>query len=119
MDRQVTRPLIRALGLATLVATLPGVAMAHKLTVFASIDCEVVIVEAKFSNGRAAQKGEVRLFDGENELLTTLQLAEDGTARVPLAEVDSPNGLLIEVDTGGHDNYWILTPEDFSRKCGS
>lgn len=111
--------MIRAFALASAVAVVPISAAAHGLIVFASVDCEAVIVEAKFSNGRVAQKGDVRVLDAENTLLTTLSLQEDGTASVPLSSVDHSGGLLIEVDTGGHDNYWIVTPEDISRKCGS
>jgi len=111
--------MIRALGLAAVVAVAPVAAVAHKLVVFASVDCEVVLVEAKFSNGRVAQTGDVRVLDGENTVLSELALAEDGTARVPLDSVDHSGGLVIEVDTGGQDNYWILTPEDIARKCGS
>ncbi|MEL6677907.1 MAG: hypothetical protein AAFQ51_04305 [Pseudomonadota bacterium] len=111
--------MIRAAGLATLIATVPVGAVAHSLSVFASVDCEVVRVEAKFSNGRVAQKGEVRVLDGENAVLTTRSLATDGTALVPLDSVDHSGGLVIEVDTGSHDNYWIVTPEDIARNCGS
>ncbi len=111
--------MIRTLGLATLLAAAPIAAAAHKLVVFASVDCEAVLVEAKFSNGRVAQQGEVRVLDGENALLTTIELGEDGTANVPLNSVDHSGGLVIEVDTGSHDNYWIVTPEDIARKCGS
>lgn len=94
-------------------------AAAHGLIVFASVDCTAVTVEAKFSNGRVAQQGDVRVLDGQNNLLTTLPLETDGTVQVPLDSVNHSEGLLIEVDTGGHDNYWILTPEDIARKCGS
>ncbi|MEL6959951.1 MAG: hypothetical protein AAGL89_13465 [Pseudomonadota bacterium] len=111
--------MIRLAALAIGVAVAPIGAAAHQLVVFASSDCEAVTVEAKFSNGKAAQQGEVRVLDGDNTLLQTLELAEDGTARVLLDEVDHSGGLLIEVDTGGHDNYWIVTPEDIARKCGS
>ena len=111
--------MIRLFGLSVILAAAPSVAAAHKLVVFASVDCKAVLVEAKFSNGKVAQKGEVRVLDGENVLMTTLALGSDGTAEVPLDSVDHSGGLLIEVDTGGHDNYWIVTPEDISRKCGS
>ena len=94
-------------------------AAAHQLVVFASVDCEAVTVEAKFSNGRITQQGDVRVLDGGNSLLTTLQLESDGTARIPLESVDHSGGLVIEVDTGSHDNYWIVTPEDIARNCGS
>ena len=111
--------MIRAVALCALMAAAPFGAAAHQLVVFASVDCKAVTVEAKFSNGRVTQQGDVRVLDGENNLLTTLQLQSDGTALVPLDSVDHSGGLLIEVDTGSHDNYWIVTPEDIARKCGS
>ena len=111
--------MIRAFALALVMLVAPIGAAAHQLIVFASVDCEAVTVEAKFTNGNAAQQGEVRVLDGENTLLITLQLSEDGTAVIPLDSVDHSGGLLIEVDTGSHDNYWIVTPEDIARNCGS
>ena len=111
--------MIRSLCLAAPIAALPMAAAAHKLIVFASVDCEVVQVEAKFSSGRIAQTGKVRVLDGQNDLLATLELSADGTARLPLEDVDHSEGLVIEVDTGSHENYWIVTPEDIARNCGS
>lgn len=111
--------MIKALAFAAIAAAAPVGAAAHQLVVFASVDCEAVTVEAKFSSGKIAQQGDVRVLDGENNLLKTLQLQSDGTALVPLDSVDHSGGLLIEVDTGSHDNYWIVTPEDIARKCGS
>ncbi|MEO1702245.1 MAG: hypothetical protein AAFR71_09350 [Pseudomonadota bacterium] len=102
-----------ALALATTSAS------AHQLAVFASVDCETVTVEAKFSNGKVAIEGDVRVLDGNNSLLQTLQLGTDGKATLPLSSVDHSAGLVIEVDTGSHENYWIITPEDIARKCGS
>ena len=110
---------IRGLALSCLLAAAPIAAAAHSLVVFASVDCEVVLVEAKFSNGRVAKTGDVRVLDGDNALQTKLQLSADGTARVPLDRLDTSGGLVVEVETGGHDDYWILTPEDIARKCGS
>ncbi|MEL7026060.1 MAG: hypothetical protein AAGO57_02365 [Pseudomonadota bacterium] len=111
--------MIRALALATVMVAVPVGAAAHQLVIFASVDCEAVTVEAKFSNGRVTQQGDVRVLDGESNVQATLQLESDGTATVPLNSVDHSSGLLIEVDTGSHDNYWIVTPEDIARKCGS
>ena len=111
--------MIRAVVLAAAMSAAPFAAAAHKLVVFASVDCEAVWVEAKFSSGRVAKLGEVRVLDGDNTLQATLPLEADGTARVPLDSVDHTSGLVIEVDTGDHDNYWIVTPEDIARKCGS
>ncbi len=115
MDRAV----IRATALACLLAAAPFGAAAHQLTVFASVDCEAVTVEAKFSNGNAVQRADVRVLDGQNALLQTLPIGKDGTLAVPLESVDHAGGLVIEVDTGSHDNYWIVTPDDISKSCQS
>ncbi len=115
MDRSV----IRAVAIAAIAAVAPIGAAAHQMIVFASTNCEAVTVEAKFSNGNAVQIAEVRVLDGENNLLTTLTINEDGTATVPLDGVDHSGGLMIEVDTGNHDNYWIVTPDDIARSCQS
>lgn len=111
--------MIRAFALAVALAVAPVAASAHGLVVFASVDCTDLIVEAKFANGKVAQKGEVRVLDGENNLMETLELTADGTARVALDSIDHSGGVVVQVDTGGHDDYWILTPEDISSKCGS
>ena len=111
--------MIRLIVTSFIAIAAPIGAAAHQLVVFASVDCSDVTVEAKFSNGRVTQEGEVRVLDGENNLQTTLELGTDGIAVVPLDSVDHSGGLLIEVDTGSHDNYWIVTPEDIARKCGS
>lgn len=110
---------IRALLIAGCLAAAPIGAAAHQMVVFASSDCAAVTVEAKFSNGNPVQIAEVRVLDGESKLLLTLPIEEDGTAVVPLESVDHSGGLLIEVDTGSHDNYWIVTPEDIARNCQS
>ena len=110
--------MIRALALSVALSVAPLAASAHQLVVFASTDCEAVLVEAKFANGKPVMRGEVEIRGGENELLTTAEVTE-GTAQVPLAELDYSGGLLGLIDTDGHDDYWILTPEDIARKCGS
>ena len=97
----------------------PISAAAHQLVVFAAVDCDAVMVEAKFSNGRAVQEAEVRVLDGENNLLLTLPIETDGTLSIPLDTVDHATGLVIEVDTGSHDNYWLLTPNDIAENCQS
>lgn len=101
------------------MAVAPFGASAHQMVVFASVDCEAVTVEAKFSNGNAVQQADIRVLDGENTLQTTVPIKTDGTATVPLDSVDHSTGLVIEVDTGSHDNYWIVTPEDIAKNCQS
>lgn len=107
--------------LAALVVVIgTTAAMAHQLNVFAFVEDGVVIVESRFSNGNAPQVGEVSVLDAQGEPLMLLQLEADGTVRFPLDPAHAEGGLLIEVRTGeGHDNYWILTPEDIARGSGS
>lgn len=105
--------------LASVLVAVPIGAAAHQMIVFASVDCQAVTVEAKFSNGNAVQRAEVRVLDGASTLQTTLPIEADGTVSVPLDTVDHSGGLVIEVDTGSHENYWIVTPEDISKNCQS
>ncbi|MEM6610246.1 MAG: hypothetical protein AAF689_16915 [Pseudomonadota bacterium] len=109
------------LALAALaVAVSAAAACAHQLNVFAYVEGGAVIVESRFSNGNVPQVGEVRVLDSLNQTVLTLSLAEDGTAQFPLDPAHADAGLLIEVSTGeGHDNYWILTPDDIARGSGS
>lgn len=101
------------------VAASTAAAVAHRLNVFAYVEAGEVIVESRFSNGNTPQIGEMRVLDAQNTLVLTLPLAEDGTARFPLDPAHSEAGLLIEVSTSeGHDNYWILTPDDIARGSG-
>lgn len=109
------KPLLAALALAASTAA----ANAHQLNVFAYVEEGVVIVESRFSNGNPPQQGEVRVLDGDNQQFMTLPLEADGTVRFPLDPDHAGDGLLIEVSTGGgHDNYWILTPDDIARGSG-
>ena len=104
------------------VAALLGLGLeanAHQLNVFASTDCESVLVEAKFSTGRRPVSGEVRILDGENRLLATGTLTDKGTLDIPWTELQTSTGLLVEVRSGAHDDYWIMTPEDIAKKCQS
>lgn len=102
------------LSLAIVAAAFP--AAAHKLRVFAFVDGDVVNVETKFSSGRIPQAGEVRVFDAAEALLMTLPLDPDGVTSFPLPSEGADEGLMIEVEAGeGHDDYWLLTPEDIAR----
>lgn len=95
-------------------------AAAHQLNVFAHVEQGTVVVESKFSNGKVPILGEVRVLDAANALLMTLPLTDDGTVRFALDPATATEGLTIEVSTGeGHENYWILTPEDIARGSGN
>lgn len=110
--------MIRA-ALLVALALWAAPAPAHQLNVFAYLEAGEVVVETKFSSGRRPVSGEVRVFDGKGRLLSTHALGADGMLRLPLDALDTATGLMIEVETGeGHDDYWILTPEDIARQRG-
>lgn len=92
-----------------------GAALAHQLTVFAFVEDGEVVVEARFSSGRVPVEGTVRVLDATESPVLETTLSEDGTARFPLDPDTAADGLMIIVETGeGHDNYWILTPQDIA-----
>lgn len=108
-----------AIAGAAFLAVSALAAAAHQLNVFAHIDGDLVVVETKFSSGKVPVTGDVRVLDGDNNLLRTFDLTENGTVSFPLGSVDASSGLLIEVDVGnGHRDYWILTPDDIARQSG-
>lgn len=100
-----------AAALLAVVLLAPVPASAHGLSVFASAEDGVVLVEARFSGGGPVREGTVRVYDARDRLVLTMPLAPDGTARFELGE--RRDGLRVEVDAGdGHSDYWILTPAD-------
>jgi nickel transport protein len=102
-----------AIGLAAALGAAP--ALAHRFNVFAWVEGETVVVEGKFSNGNLAKSGTIKVFDGGDQLLRTLEMGPEGTARFPLEGAEE--GLRIEMSTGdGHDDYWILTPADIQAQ---
>ena len=110
---------MKALFGALTVVVSATTALAHGLTVFAYVEDGQVLVESRFSNGNPPQVGEVRVLDSENQPILLMDLRPDGTATFPLDPAHSETGLLVEVSTGdGHDNYWILTPDDIARGSG-
>ncbi len=105
----------RLLAIAAVVA-FASTAQAHQLNVFAFVQDGTVIVETKFSSGKIPVSGEARVLDANSEVILTLPLEEDGTVRFPLDLEVASGGMTIEVTTGeGHDDYWILTPEDIAN----
>lgn len=108
--------MIRAAVLALTIIAAAFPAAAHKLVVFASVTGEIVNVEAKFSTGRIPKSGEIRVFDAAEALIQTLPLDPDGVTSFPLDADAAAEGLMIEVEAGeGHENYWLLTPDDIAR----
>lgn len=102
------------------VVAFATAAQAHQLNVFAFVKDGTVIVESKFSTGKIPVSGEVRVLNAASELILTLPLQADGTVRFPLDMGVAEGGMTIEVTTSeGHEDYWILTPQDIANGSGS
>ncbi|QFS81725.1 hypothetical protein FIU97_02955 [Roseivivax sp. THAF40] len=102
-------------GLALAIAVAASPAAAHRLNVFAFVEDGQVVVEAKFSTGRLPVAGEVRVYDAAGEQIQTLDLGETGTMMFPL-DPSYATGLTIEVEASeGHEDYWILSPDDIAK----
>lgn len=97
-------------GVLALGAPLP--ATAHGLVVFATVEDDEVLVDAKFANGQAVLDGEVRVLDAAGQEVRRFAITPDAPIRFPLGE--AVDGLQIEVTSGDHENYWILTPADIA-----
>lgn len=99
-----------------LALLLAAPAAAHQLNVFAWVEGGEVFVEGKFSSGRVPQAGTITVYDAEDAVVRTLEIAADGTAHFPLD--GGEQGLRIELVTGeGHEDYWILTPDDIAAQA--
>jgi len=114
MSKVNIKILIYILSTAFLIASVSHSVFAHKLSVFAWIDGDTVVVEGKLSGGKRPKRGMVYVYDGKERLLLKIEINPDGIARFPLP--DHKTGLKILMDVGeGHKSYWILTPYDI--KC--
>lgn len=101
--------------LAGTALTLALPVAAHRLNVFARVEGEEVVAEAKFSNGNPVHVGTFNVYDVNDVLLISVEAGPDGTARFPLQGAEG--GLRIEMNAGdGHEDYWILTPADIEAQ---
>lgn len=111
------RQAIVALALGCVAAA--SAAAAHQLLVFASVQGDDVVVETKFSTGKRPKVGTVKVSDGADKVFLSLPIGANGVTRFPLADTPgaAESGLMIEVDLGsGHQDYWILTPQDIAAQ---
>ena len=94
--------------------TLAVASWAHKLSVFAWVEGDTLIVEAQFRKGRPVVNGNVLIYDGNDQLLTTALTNTGGIVRLTLP--DYSTGLKIVVNGGEqHQSFWIMTPSDIEK----
>jgi nickel transport protein len=91
-----------------------GPAAAHQLSVYATVEDGVALIEAAFADGRPVSAGTLRILDVTGALIMEQPLQPPYPIRFAVGE--HIDGLRIEVDAGGgHENYWLLTPADIQQ----
>ncbi len=105
---------------AGMFLAVTGPAAAHPFNVFARSDCVTVTVMVSINDGDPVTEGAVTLLNGDDVVVATTELVGDtGRVEVPLEGLDATGGIRAEVVSGGHSDYWVLTPEDLARNCSS
>lgn len=103
---------IAAALLAMMLGPLP--ALAHQITVFATVANGMVDITASFADGTPVMAGTLRILDAQDKVVFAAPL--DGATVAPFPVGPHTDGMTIEVDAGGgHANYWVLTPRDLAN----
>ncbi|MDX9819555.1 MAG: carboxypeptidase regulatory-like domain-containing protein [Desulfococcus multivorans] len=83
-----------------------GVALAHKVNLFAYVEGGKIHTESYFPDGRMVEGGTVRVFDSADTLLLEGTTDTGGLFSFPIPKVDD---LTIVIDAGmGHKNSFQL-----------
>jgi nickel transport protein len=98
--------------LLLLLAMVPSVARAHKVTVFAWVEGDTVYTESKFSGGRPAKGARIEVYNAADEKLLEGQTDEEGRFAF---QPPRPEALRVVLIAGaGHRNEWRLTAEELT-----
>lgn len=113
----MNRIFLKTCCLFVFVVLYSGHAFAHKVTVFAWVEGNMVLGESKFSGGRKAQGAEIVVWDTDgNELLRT-QTDENGEFSFPIPK---KTGMRIELIAGmGHRGEWTIPMEELGEDIAS
>ena len=94
-----------------LLAPLP--AMAHKVTVFAWAEGEMVHTESKFSGGKKVNAGKIEVFDQRDQKI--LEGVTDGQGQFSFPRPEEATALKVVLTAGmGHTNYWLIRAEEIN-----
>lgn len=92
---------------------LTGPALAHKVTVFAWVEGNTVLGEAKFSGGKKAQNSEIVVWDLNGKELLRTRTNKKGEFSFP---VPAKTAMRIELIAGmGHKAEWTIPLEDIDE----
>jgi len=95
--------------LATTVMARPT--LAHRVNVFAWVEGDTVVAEAKVAGSGRTKNCPITVFDGQGRLLVEGKTGEDG--RFAFAKPKGVEALTVVLDAGmGHRAQWPLTAEE-------
>ncbi len=91
---------------------------AHGIRVFAYTSGPDIVVEGRFSSGRATMNSKVRVFSTKSgQLLLEGTTDKEGVFTFPRPETAPDEGLKIVLVAGeGHQARWTMTPEDLNEE---
>jgi len=91
-----------------------GVALAHKVNVFAVAEGGAVSGEGYFAGGAKAQKVPVEILDASGAVIAQGVTEKDGTFKILLPSQISPPLKVVLKAGDGHQNDFILTAQDLA-----
>ncbi len=108
---------VNLVRLLILLLSLPGVAWAHRVNVFAHVEGDTLHVEAYFQRGVPAQKSAVELRNGATGVLYTQGETNDaGLAALTIpaqAKADRADLDIVLRAGEGHQNHWTVKAEEY------
>ena len=96
---------------------LTGPAFAHRVTVFAWVEGDMVHTESKFSGGRTVKEGRITVLDPEGDRLLEGRTDANGAFSFR-APVDTGMRILLQAGMG-HQAEWMLTEEEVKGSDGA
>jgi nickel transport protein len=86
---------------------------AHRVTIFAWVDGDMVHTQSKFGGGKMVNNGEISVFDPEGNLLLKGNTDENGEFSFTIPKKTS---LRIGLNAGmAHQSEWIITAEEIGE----
>lgn len=103
---------IRWLGIAVLILFSAVSAQAHRVTVFAWVEGDMVHTESRFGGGKPVVNGKIQVFDVQSkQILLEGTTDEQGNFSFQAPE---KTRMRIELHAGtGHQNHWIVKETEF------
>ncbi len=110
MKRFTTEIILLSAVLAVLWITVAPV-FAHNVQVFAYVEDGKVYTESYFADGSPVKNGQIKVFNGKNELILEGKTKEDGTFSFALPK--GVHTLKVTINAGmGHKSEYILSGDE-------